>query len=144
MGATRKAVVRTTKGAFECELDEARAPVTAGNFIRLAQAGFYNGLKFHRFVPGFVIQGGDPKGDGTGGSKEKIKLEIHPELKHAKGALAMARSAHPDSASSQFYVTLEAQPGLDGNYAVFGRVTSGMEIVGLLRAGDVIEEVSIG
>lgn len=139
----RTAAVQTNKGAFRCELYENQTPVTAANFIKLAQTGFYNGLKFHRYVPGFVIQGGDPKGDGTGGSKEQIPLEVRPELKHTKGALGMARSQDPNSASSQFYVTLEAQHGLDGQYAVFGQVKEGMEVVNQLRQGDSIQTITI-
>lgn len=139
----RIAVVETNKGVFKFELYEDKAPITTANFIKLAQANFYQNLTFHRYVPGFVIQGGDPKGDGTGGSKETIPLEIHPELKHVKGALGMARSQDPDSASSQFYVALEAQPGLDGSYAVFGQVTEGMEVVLSLRQGDKMKSVMI-
>jgi cyclophilin family peptidyl-prolyl cis-trans isomerase len=135
--------IETNKGSFKAVLYEKRAPVTTKNFIELARSGFYDGLSFHRYVPGFVIQGGDPKGDGTGGSSEKIKLEIHPELKHEKGALGMARSMHPDSASSQFYVCLKNQTGLDGSYAVFGKVIDGMDVVENLRKGDVMEKVEI-
>ena len=139
----RIAVVQTNKGVFKAVLYEKRAPVTTKNFIELARSGFYNGLTFHRYVPGFVIQGGDPKGDGTGGSANKIKLEIHEELKHETGALGMARSMNPDSASSQFYVCLEPQPGLDGSYAVFGMVIEGMDVVESLRKGDVMQKVEI-
>lgn len=139
----RVAKIVTEKGTIKFELFEDKAPNTAKNFIDLASAGFYNGLKFHRYVPGFVIQGGDPKGDGTGGSGKNIKLEINKDLKHELGAVAMARSSDPDSASSQFYITLAETPNLDGQYAVFGKVTEGMDTVLLLRQGNVMKKVSI-
>jgi peptidyl-prolyl cis-trans isomerase A (cyclophilin A) len=116
-------------GAMTVELHEAQAPNTTSNFIELANRGFYNGLTFHRVIDNFMIQGGDPKGDGTGGSGKTIKLETHPELTHVDGAVAMARSAHPDSASSQFYICDGAQHKLDGQYAVFGKVIDGMDVV---------------
>ncbi len=125
----RIADIETSMGAMTVELYEARAPDTTSNFIELANRGFYNDLTFHRVIDDFMIQGGDPKGDGTGGSGKTIKLEIHPELTHVDGAVAMARSQHPDSASSQFYICDGAQPRLDGQYAVFGRVTNGMDVV---------------
>src|SRR5207302_6344802 len=109
----RTAIVSTNKGTIKAELDEENAPITATNFIELANSGFYNGLKFHRYVPGFVIQGGDPLGTGMGGSKNKIKLETSGKNKHdSAGTLAMARSQDPDSASSQFYITLGSTPHL--------------------------------
>ncbi|MFH1786816.1 MAG: peptidylprolyl isomerase [archaeon] len=142
-GQNRIAVVDTSKGAFKFELYEAQAPVTTANFIKLASAGFYNGLTFHRYEPGFVIQGGDPNGDGTGGSGENIPLEIKPELKHTAGAVGMARSQNPNSASSQFYICLDDANSLDGNYAVFGMVTEGMDNVLKLRVGDEITSITI-
>ena len=137
------ATVETNKGTFVFELYTEKAPITTANFIKLAKAGFYDGLKFHRYEPGFVIQGGDPKGDGTGGSDDNIKLEIHPNLRHTKGAIAMARSMDPNSASSQFYVTLADSHFLDDNYAVFGMVTEGMDVALELRAGDSMSKVTI-
>ncbi len=137
------AVILTNKGEFRFELYEKRAPTTVANFIELAESGFYDGLTFHRHEPGFVIQGGDPLGNGMGGSDEMIPLEIHPELRHVEGALGMARSADPNSASCQFYVTLADSHFLDDNYAVFGQVTSGMDVVQSLRAGDKMEKVTI-
>lgn len=115
------------------ELYPEKAPITVKNFQDLVSKGFYNGLTFHRIVPGFVVQGGDPKGDGTGGPGYNIFGEFaensYPEndLKHGKGAVAMARAMHPDSAGSQFYITVEPQPRLDGSYAVFGQVIEGMD-----------------
>ncbi len=143
MSKNPTAIVVTNKGEFRVELFEDGAPVTVENFIGLAESGFYNGLSFHRYEPGFVIQGGDPRGDGTGGSAETIQLEINPDLTHVEGALAMARSQDPNSASSQFYVALTPSHFLDGNYAVFGHVTAGMDIVMALRAGDKMESVVI-
>ncbi len=137
------AVIVTNKGEFRFELYEERAPTTVANFIGLAESGFYTGLTFHRYVPGFVIQGGDPQGTGSGGSDKTIPLEIHPELRHVEGALGMARSADPNSASSQWYVTLAPVHDLDDDYAVFGQVTDGMDVVMSLRAGDKMEHVTI-
>lgn len=125
----RNAVIETSMGTITAELYEEQAPITASNFIGLAESGFYDGLIFHRVIDGFMIQGGDPKGDGTGGSDMTIRLEINPKLTHADGAIAMARSQNPDSASSQFYICDGAQHALDGSYAVFGRVTDGMDVV---------------
>ena len=149
--ANRKAVIETNKGSITIELYEDKAPITAGNFIDLIDRGFYNGLKFHRYEPGFVIQGGDPRGNGTGGyvdpqtgRERRIKLEVSPELKHGEaGAVAMARSNNPDSASCQFYITLGPAAFLDMNYAVFGRVTDGMDVVKQLRAGDSMSSVTL-
>lgn len=139
----RIAVIETDKGTVKIELFEDKAPITTKNFIELAESGFYNGLTFHRVEPGFVVQGGDPNGDGTGGSGKTIPLEIHPELKHVKGAVAMARKPDPDSATSQFYITLDDTPFLDGNYAVFGRVIEGMDAVENLAVGDKMNKVTV-
>lgn len=137
------ALIETDKGTIKAEIYSDKVPITAKNFIDLANSGFYNGLAFHRVEPGFVVQGGDPKGDGTGGSGKKIPLEINPSLKHVKGALAMARTNDPNSATSQFYITLAPTPFLDGNYAVFGKVIAGMDAVEKIRVGDKINKVSI-
>jgi len=131
------------KGTIKAELYTEKAPITTKNFIDLANSGFYNGLTFHRVEPDFVIQGGDPKGDGTGGSGKNIPLEINPDLTHIEGALAMARSQDPNSASSQFYITLAPTPFLDGQYAVFGKVVSGMETVKKIQVGDKMNKVYI-
>ncbi|HUK89152.1 MAG TPA: peptidylprolyl isomerase [Blastocatellia bacterium] len=149
--ANRTAQLETSKGNITIELFEDKAPITAGNFIDLVERGFYDGLGFHRYEPGFVIQGGDPKGNGTGGfidpatgRERTIKLEVSPELKHGEaGGVAMARSQNPNSASSQFYITLGPAAFLDGNYAVFGRVSSGLDAVKQLRAGDKIAKATI-
>ncbi len=122
------------KGIIYAELDADSAPITVTNFIQLAESNFYDGLTFHRVIDGFMIQGGDPQGDGYGGSDTKIVGEfpnngVDNPLKHTRGAISMARSMIPDSASSQFFIVHEDSPHLDGDYAVFGYVTEGMEIV---------------
>ncbi|MCD7867389.1 MAG: peptidylprolyl isomerase [Clostridiales bacterium] len=121
-------------GTIEVELYADIAPVTVTNFVKLAQEGFYDGLTFHRIVEGFVIQGGDPNGDGTGGSGETIAGEfsnngVENNLSHVRGTVSMARSADADSASSQFFICQADALSLDGDYAAFGTVTVGMEIV---------------
>lgn len=118
------------------------APKTVENFVTLAKKGFYNGLTFHRVEPGFVIQGGDPKGTGTGGPGYTIKAEFN-KRKHVRGTLAMARSQQPDSAGSQFYITYGPTPHLDGNYTVFGQVVRGMEHVDRVKRGDKMKSVTI-
>ena len=145
----RTATFDTTKGIIVAQLAEDDAPLTTANFIALAESGFYNGLTFHRYAPGFVIQGGDPDGNGMGGSGKNIKGEFkdngvsNPGRHDSAGVLAMARSGNPDSASSQFYFTLAAAPHLDSGYAVFGKVTSGLEAVMALRQGDKMNSVTI-
>ena len=121
-------------GPISVELDGDSAPVTVQNFMDLAESGFYDGLTFHRIIEGFMIQGGDPLGNGTGGSDDTIVGEFTSngydnELENVRGAIAMARSSMPNSASSQFYIVQEDSPFLDGEYAVFGHVTEGMDIV---------------
>ena len=121
-------------GTIEVELDADTAPITVTNFINLANSGFYNGLTFHRVIDGFMIQGGDANGDGTGGSSEKIKGEfksngVQNNISHIRGTISMARSSANNSASSQFFIMQKDTPSLDGQYAAFGTVTSGMEIV---------------
>lgn len=121
-------------GSIKLKLDANTAPITVSNFVGLANDGFYNGLTFHRIIKGFMIQGGDPNGDGTGGSKETIKGEfsangVDNPLKHTRGVISMARSQSNDSASSQFFIMHEDTPSLDGEYAAFGCAYSGMDIV---------------
>lgn len=143
-GKNRVATIVTEKGTIKFELYEKDAPITTKNFIDLAQKGFYDGLTFHRVEPGFVIQGGDPRGDGTGGSGKTIPLEIAPNLTHKKGAVAMARSNDPNSASSQFYIVLEDAKFLDKSYAVFGQVLEGQDVVEKIAKGDKMLKVTIG
>ncbi len=121
-------------GKIVLELDGNVAPITVENFVNLANDGFYDGLTFHRVIDGFMIQGGDPSGDGTGGSDETIKGEFSSNgvtngLTHTRGVISMARSSDPDSASSQFFIMHEDSPHLDGEYAAFGRVIEGIEVV---------------
>ena len=157
------AVVTTSQGVIRVQLMGKDAPIHVGNFVELAQSGFYNDLKFHRYVPGFVIQGGcpntrdmtpeqvargerGPKGQpGTGGPGHQIKGEwrTNPNNEHKDGALAMARSSMPDSAGSQFYFCLGPQPFLDSDYTVFGQTLEGFDVIAKLRAGDVIEKIEI-
>ena len=129
-------------GTISFELYSDVAPNTVANFEKLANTGFYNGLTFHRVEPGFVVQGGDPNGDGTGGPGYKIKAEFNSR-KHLTGTLAMARANQPDSAGSQFYICLAPAPFLDGNYTVFGQVTQGMELVQGIRKGDKMTSVKV-
>lgn len=141
----------TNKGVIKIEIDEADAPTTSKNFLDLVGRGFYNGLTFHRYEPGFCIQGGDPLGTGTGGftdpstgRQRTIPLEVTPKLKHSEaGVLAMARSNDPNSASSQFYFTLGPASFLDGQYAVFGKVIDGLNVVKELRKGDKMNKVFV-
>ena len=136
-------VITLEKGGeirLEFYLDD--APKTVENFVTLAKKGFYNGLNFHRVVPDFVVQGGCPKGNGTGGPGYQIKAEFNKQ-KHVRGTLAMARSQDPDSAGSQFYICYGTTPHLDGQYTVFGRVVSGMEHVDRIKQGDKMTSVTI-
>ncbi|WP_455139736.1 peptidylprolyl isomerase [Thermophilibacter sp.] len=157
------AVIDTSRGTIRVRLDGAGAPVHVANFCELASSGFYDGLKFHRYVPGFVIQGGCPntrdmtpeqvaRGEagpsgrpGTGGPGYRIREEfsVNPRNSHEDGALAMARSQDPDSAGSQFYLCLGPQHGLDSGYTVFGQTIEGRDVIDLLRAGDVINSIRI-
>ena len=126
-------------GTIKLELDEGTAPITVANFVKLAQAGFYDGLTFHRIMDGFMIQGGDPRGNGTGGADETIKGEFRQNgvdnpISHVEGVISMARSNDPDSASSQFFITVADASFLDGAYAAFGRVTEGLEIAKQIAA----------
>ena len=128
-------IVIAEYGKLELELDADVAPITVTNFVNLAKKGFYNGLTFHRIMSGFMIQGGDPNGDGTGGSEETIKGEfksngIENTMSHKRGVISMARTQnYPDSASSQFFIVQADSDFLDGDYAAFGKVTAGMDIV---------------
>ena len=140
------ATLTTSKGIIVVALDASAAPQTVNNFVFLVNQGFYDGLTFHRVVPGFVIQGGDPLGTGTGGPGYTVPAEI--KLPHVEGAIAMARlgdQQNPQRASSgsQFYITLAPTPNLDGAYTAFGQVTSGMDVVKKIQIGDVIQKIVI-
>ncbi len=137
------AIIELAKGGrIVMEFYPQDAPNTVDNFVTLAKKGFYDGLTFHRVVPGFVVQGGDPLGTGRGGPGYTIKAEFNSR-KHITGTLAMARSTDPDSAGSQFYICLAPQPGLDGQYTVFGQVIEGMDLVKGIAIGDVMKKVTI-
>jgi cyclophilin family peptidyl-prolyl cis-trans isomerase len=119
----------TKMGKFKIELFTDKAPLTVGNFIKLVDKGFYNGLIFHRVIPNFMIQGGCPHGTGRGGPGYTIRDEFHPDLKHnSKGILSMA-NAGPDTGGSQFFITVAPTPWLDGHHSIFGKVIEGMDVV---------------
>ncbi len=124
-----RAIIETSIGMITAELFADGAPGTVENFVNLANAGFYKNMIFHRIIKSFVIQTGDPTGTGRGGSDKQIKLETNASLLHEAGALGMARGNDPNSASSQFYICDSSVHGLDNNYAVFGKVTEGMDVV---------------
>lgn len=139
----KKAVIKTDKGDITIELFPNEAPGTVENFEKLAKKGFYNGLTFHRVIPDFVIQGGCPNGNGTGGPGYTIKCETEGNPhKHGTGALSMAH-AGKDTGGSQFFITHSPQPHLDGVHTVFGQVIDGMDVVYEIRQGDVMNEVVI-
>ncbi len=138
---TPRAFVRTRHGTIEIHLDVVEAPLTSASFVDLARAGFYDGLVFHRVEPGFVVQGGCPRGDGNGGPGYTLRCEI-TRRPYGRGAVGMALSGK-DTGGSQFFVTLGPQPHLDGGYTLFGQVVAGMDAVDRLRPGDVIERVDV-
>ncbi len=140
--AGKHAVIEMDAGTIRLELFDDVAPDTVANFKALADQSFYDGLTFHRVIPGFVAQGGDPEGTGMGGPGYQIRAEFN-ERKHLRGTLAMARSQHPDSAGSQFYICLGAQPHLDRQYTVFGQVIEGDELLDSIRVGTVMNKVRI-
>lgn len=132
-------------GTIQLELDAETAPISVENFCKLASEGFYDGLTFHRIISGFMIQGGDPDGNGSGGSDTTIKGEfssngVENNISHVRGVISMARSNDPDSASSQFFIVHEDSTFLDGEYAAFGHVTEGMEIVDAICEDTPVED----
>ena len=138
-------IVVKNYGTIALELDADVAPITVENFANLVNEGFYNGLTFHRIISGFMIQGGDPLGNGTGGSSKTIKGEfasngVKNSISHVRGTISMARSSMPNSASSQFFIVHKDSTFLDGQYAAFGTVTSGMEVVDKICAETVVED----
>ncbi len=134
--------LKTSKGTIKFALLPQYAPNTVENFVKLANKKFYDGLAFHRVVPGFVIQGGDPAGNGSGGPGYTIKAEFSAR-KHLPGTVAMARTPDPDSAGSQFYICFNALPSLDNQYTVFGQVYEGMEVVKQIAVGDKMTSVKV-
>ncbi|MBV8644374.1 MAG: peptidylprolyl isomerase [Candidatus Eremiobacteraeota bacterium] len=139
---TARARITTAKGDIVFSFFPDVAPQHSAAFIKLAKAGFYDGLAFHRYEPGFVIQGGDPAGNGTGGPGYNLDAEFS-ERPHVKGTVAMARAQSPNSAGSQFYICLDDAPFLNRNYTVFGHVVEGQNVVDQIRAGDVMSKVTI-
>ena len=132
-------------GTIKVDLDHTAAPITVENFVKLVNEGFYDGLTFHRIINGFMMQGGDPTGTGTGGSDKTIKGEfknngVDNPLQHTRGAISMARSKNPDSASSQFFIVHQDAPHLDGDYACFGYVTEGIEVVDQICENTKVED----
>ena len=138
------ATVETSKGVIKFKMYPEDAPITVANFVKLAQKGFYNGLTFHRVEPGFVIQGGDPDGNGGGGPGYGIPDETNKILRHNRGAVAMAKSSAPNSAGSQFYICIDKPASqLDFKYTVFGQVISGQKVAEKIAIGDKILKVTI-
>ena len=140
--ARSKVRIATAHGDIVFTFFPDEAPLHSAAFIKLADAGFYDGLKFHRVEPGFVVQGGDPKGDGTGGPGYNLKAEFNARP-HVRGTVAMARSSRPDSAGSQFYVCLDDARFLDGQYTVFGQMTEGFEALDAIKRGDAMTKVTV-
>ncbi|MCX5674869.1 MAG: peptidylprolyl isomerase [Planctomycetota bacterium] len=134
--------LQTSKGNIVLELAEDDAPNTVANFISLAEKGFYDGVTFHRVIPNFMVQGGDPTGTGTGGPGYVIADECSPRLRHERGVISMA-NAGPNTGGSQFFITHVPTSWLDGKHAVFGKVTSGLEVVDAIRQGDKMVKVSV-
>ena len=137
------ATIKTTRGTIKIKLFDDKTPKTVDNFVKLANKGFYNGLKFHRVIAKFMIQTGCPEGTGRGGPGYKFKDEFHPDLKHdGPGVLSMA-NAGPNTNGSQFFITHVACPHLDGKHSVFGRVLEGQDVVNAIRQGDKMESVTV-
>ncbi len=141
MNRTYRALIKTNKGDIQLQLNPAEAPITVNNFVALARDGFYDGVTFHRVVPQFVIQGGDPTGSGSGGPGYKFQDES-VKRPYKTGTLAMA-NAGPNTNGSQFFICLEDQPGLPPNYTIFGDTVAGMDVVRNIRVGDVMQSVTI-
>jgi peptidyl-prolyl cis-trans isomerase B (cyclophilin B) len=137
------ATIKTNRGSIRLKLHDDKAPKTVANFEKLANKGFYNGLKFHRVIANFMIQTGCPEGTGRGGPGYRFADEFHPQLKHdGAGVLSMA-NAGPNTNGSQFFITHVATPHLDGKHSVFGRVLEGQDVVNAIRQGDIMEQVTI-
>lgn len=140
-----KATIKTNKGSISLKLFDELAPVTVANFVNLAQRGFYNGLKFHRVINDFMVQGGCPRGTGTGGPGYKFQDEFVPELKHSKPGILSMANAGPGTNGSQFFITHVPTPWLDGKHSVFGEVETAQDqdVVNSIQQGDVIETITI-
>jgi peptidyl-prolyl cis-trans isomerase B (cyclophilin B) len=143
VAAELTAEIETSKGKIVVALEPSKTPVTTANFVNLAQKGFYNGITFHRVIPDFMVQGGDPTGTGAGGPGYRFEDEFDPSLKHTgPGILSMA-NAGPGTNGSQFFITHVATPWLDGKHSVFGRVTAGQDVVNAITQGDKIVAITI-
>ena len=139
-----KIVLKTTKGDIPATIFASKVPVTASNFLNLAKRGYYDGLTFHRVIPDFMIQGGDPAGTGSGGPGYQFNDEIHPSLKHTKGGIFSMANAGPNTNGSQFFITHKETPWLDGKHAVYGEVTGeGQKVVDAIVQGDRIVSIEI-
>ncbi len=136
-------ILKTGKGDIEATLFASKVPMTAASFLSLAKSGFYNGITFHRVIPNFMIQGGDPTGTGSGGPGYKFADEIDRSLKHSKAGIFSMANAGPATNGSQFFVTHGPTPHLDGKHAVFGEVTKGQDVVDAIRQGDKIKEIEV-
>ena len=136
-------LLKTSRGDIAGTIFASKVPITAANFLNLAKRGFYNGIKFHRVIKDFMIQGGDPTGTGSGGPGYKFADEIDKSLKHSKGGLFSMANAGPNTNGSQFFITHVATPWLDGKHAIFGEVTTGKEVVDSIAQGDKITAIEI-
>jgi len=137
------AEIQTSKGVIEVELTADKTPITVANFVNLAQKGFYNGVVFHRVIPDFMVQGGDPTGTGSGGPGYRFQDEFHPTLKHDKPGILSMANAGPGTNGSQFFITHVPTPWLDGKHSVFGAVVKGQDVVNAIQKGDSIKSVTI-
>jgi peptidyl-prolyl cis-trans isomerase B (cyclophilin B) len=136
-------ILTTNKGPIEATLIPSKAPVTVANFLNLAKRGYYNGLSFHRVIPDFMIQGGDPEGSGRGGPGYRFEDECTPALKHDRPGIFSMANAGPGTNGSQFFITHVPTPWLDGKHTVFGSVTNGQDVVNAVKQGDKIEKIEI-
>ena len=136
-------ILTTDKGPIEAVLYPSKAPATVANFLNLAKRGYYNGLTFHRVIPDFMVQGGDPTGTGSGGPGYRFEDECTPELKHDKPGIFSMANAGPGTNGSQFFITHVPTPWLDGKHTVFGSVTKGQEVVNAIAKGDKIVKIEI-
>ena len=136
-------IVHTDKGQIEGTLFASKTPMTCANFLNLAKRGYYNGIKFHRVIPNFMVQGGDPTGTGSGGPGYKFGDEFHPSLKHTKPGIFSMANAGPGTNGSQFFITHVPTAWRDGKHSVFGEVTTGQDVVNAIRGGDKITSIDI-
>ncbi len=138
-----RVIVKTNKGDIEATLFASKTPMTVANFLNLASKGFYDGLTFHRVIPNFMVQGGDPEGSGRGGPGYRFGDEFHPALKHSKPGIFSMANAGPGTNGSQFFITHVETPWLDGKHSVFGEVTKGQDVVNRIARGDRIVKIEI-